>query len=200
MVVPSPLSTDEPACEWPCTEMDKQTAVAWFETLDAGQTLAAASALPTITRTPIPTQTPIVIPTLDSSGRLPDLIVTEITEPACLPNREGTIIEFNIFVRNIGYASTHYLGRFNVDVFLILGQRHYSLEEWNTVFNGVIGSSNMDVFNLYPEQDIKFTIVIDLLGNKDFGIEVVANAGENPIREADMTNNTLIKYFSAACY
>ena len=37
-------------------------------------------------------------------------------------------------------------------------------------------------------------------GNKIFGIEVIANSGTNPIREADMTNKTLIKYYSIYCY
>lgn len=85
-------------------------------------------------------------------------------------------------------------------MYFILGQRRYSLEEWDTTFNGLVGSSVTEVFNLNPNGDIKFTVVIDLKGNKNFGIEVVANAGENPIREADTTNNSQIKYFSVYCY
>ena len=83
---------------------------------------------------------------------------------------------------------------------MILGQQRYSLDEWATEFNGVVGSSVTEVFNLNPNGDIKFTVVIDLKGNKDFGIEVVANSGENPIREADTTNNALIKYYTSSCY
>ncbi len=64
----------------------------------------------------------------------------------------------------------------------------------------MVGSSIVEVANLDPGQDIKFTVVIDLKGNKELGIEVIANSGANPIREADMINNTLIKYFSAHCY
>jgi hypothetical protein len=85
-------------------------------------------------------------------------------------------------------------------VYLILGQRRYGLDEWATQFNGVVGSSVAEVVNLNPNDDIKFTVVIDLKGNKDLGIEVIANAGANPIREADTTNNTLIEYFSIHCY
>jgi len=103
-------------------------------------------------------------------------------------------------VRNIGHASTRTFGSFDVDVFLILGQRHYSLEEWETQFDGVVGSSVTDVFNLNPNDDIKFTVVIDLKGNKNFGIEVIANSGVSQIRETDMTNNTLIKYVEGYCY
>jgi hypothetical protein len=132
--------------------------------------------------------------------QLPDLTVTGLSEPVCVPEYESTILEFTFFVRNIGRASTRNFGVFDVGVFFILGQRRYSLEEWETQFDGVIGTSNMVVSNLNPNDDIKFTVVIDLIGNKDFGIEVVANSGEIPIREADMTNNTLLKYFSGYCY
>ncbi|HSG43649.1 MAG TPA: hypothetical protein VLA72_10890 [Anaerolineales bacterium] len=162
------------------------------------ETTQTATSAPT--NTPVPTQTLLVIPTLVSNRDLPDLTVTEITEPICVPGYENTIIEFTIFVRNIGRARTGDFGSFDTDVFFILGQRRYSLEEWDTVFKGVVGTSVAEVFNLNPNDDIKFTIVIDLKGNKNFGIEAVANSGENPIREANMTNNTLIKYFSAACY
>jgi len=64
----------------------------------------------------------------------------------------------------------------------------------------VIGTSRLEVSNINPNDDLKFTVVIDLKGNKYFGVEVTANSGENPIREADTTNNTLIKYFSGYCY
>jgi hypothetical protein len=85
-------------------------------------------------------------------------------------------------------------------VYLLLGQRRYGLDTWATEFDGVVGSSVTEVFNLNPGDDIKFTVVIDLKGNKDFGIEAITNSGESPIREADTTNNTLIEYFSANCY
>jgi hypothetical protein len=150
--------------------------------------------------TPVPTQTLLVIPTLVSNRDLPDLTVTAISDPVCVPDYETTVLEFTIFVRNIGKASTRNFGAFAVDAFFILGQRRYSLEEWDTLFNGLIGTSITDVFYLGQDQDIKFTVVIDLKGNKNFGIEVVVNSGENPIREADTTNNTLIKYFSGHCY
>jgi hypothetical protein len=164
---------------------------------------------PTQTATGVPTNTPYPTPTLFlsptiafDSQPLPDLIVSGLSEPVCATEYEGdrTILRFSIFVRNIGRASTRYFGVFDTGVFLILGERHYSLDEWATEFNGVVGSSVTEVFNLNPDQDIKFTVVIDLIGNKDFGIEVIANSGENPIREADTTNNTLMKYFSVYCY
>ena len=166
-----------------------------IELVETTQTATSAPA-----DTPVPTQTLLVIPTLISNRDLPDLIVSGISVPVCVPDYETTVLEFTIFVRNIGQASTRDFGSFNVDVFFILGQRRYSLEEWEAQFNGVIGTSLTDVFSLGQDQDIKFTVVIDLKGNKNFGIEVVANSGENPIREADMTNNTLIKYFSTYCY
>jgi len=160
-----------------------------------------ATAAPTTT--PPATRTPFILPTLVfDSQPLPDLIVSGISDPVCATEYEGdhTILRFSIFVRNIGRASTRYFGPFDVGVYLILGQRHYSLDEWAEQFNGLVGSSVTEVYNLNPNDDIKFTVVIDLIGNKDFGIEVIANSGENPIREADMTDNTLIKYFSVYCY
>lgn len=153
------------------------------------------------TNTSMPTRTPIIPPTLILPySQLPDLTVAGISDPVCATEYEGTKLRFYIYVRNIGGARTRPFGPFDTGVYLILGQRHYSLEEWDTEFKGLVGSSVMEVYNLNPDDDIKFTMVIDLIGNKDFGIEVTANSGENPIREADTTNNTLIKYFSVYCY
>jgi len=154
----------------------------------------------TSTNTPAATQTLLVIPTLMSNSQLPDLTVTGITDPVCASEYEGTKLRIYIFVRNIGRVRTRPFGSFDTGVYLIIGQSHYSLDEWATKFNGVVGSSVTEVFNLDPNGDIKFTVVFDLIGNKDFGIEVVVNSGENPIREADMTNNTLTKYYSVYCY
>jgi len=115
--------------------------------------------------TPVPTQTLLVIPTLVSNRDLPDLVVSGLSEPVCAEEYEGTTIRFTIFVRNIGRARTGDFGSFDTDVFFILGQRRYSLEEWDTVFDGVVGTSIVEVFNLNPNDDIKFTVVIDLKGN-----------------------------------
>jgi hypothetical protein len=155
------------------------------------------------TNAPVPTRTLIGIPTLVSDSRLlplPDLTVTGISDPACAPEFGRTTLRFTIIVRNIGRAGTLYFGAFDVGVFIILGQQRYGLDEWKTKFDGVVGTSNLKVFNLKPDQDVKFTVVLDLKRNAKFGIEAMANSGGNPIREADMTNNTLIKYYSVYCY
>lgn len=165
---------------------------------DMAEPTQTATSVPA--NTLVPTQALLVIPTLVSKRELPDLIVSGLSDPVCATEYEGTTIRFTIFVRNIGRASTRDFGSFDTDVYFILGQRRYSLDEWGTVFDGVVGTSIVEVFNLNPNDDIKFTVVIDLKGNKNFGIEVVANLGANPIREADMTNNTLLKYYSVACY
>ena len=166
---------------------------------DTPDLAGTATLEPTDTREPA--FTPTVTPT-DTfiNGPLPDLTVTGLGDPICRPDYPGTILEFTFYVRNIGRASTRAFGSFDVGVNLILGQRRYSIEEWATQFNGLIGSSKLEVFKLNPSDDIKFTVVIDLKGNKKFGIEVIANSGENPIREADTTNNRLIKYYSFYCY
>jgi hypothetical protein len=153
--------------------------------------------------TPFPTRTPFVLPTIVPTSQLlqlPDLTVTGLSEPVCVPDRPGTILEFTFYVRNIGRASTRSFGPFDVGVYLLLGEVRYGLDEWANEFKGVIGASNLEVSNLNPNDDLKFTVVIDLRGNKNFGVEVTANSGETPIREADTTNNTLIEYFSAYCY
>ncbi|NJC97904.1 MAG: hypothetical protein FIB03_16470 [Anaerolineae bacterium] len=162
---------------------------------------------PKQTSTISPTGTPAVIftPTatplsLSINGPLPDLIVSGISDPVCAPELSGTTIRFIVYVKNIGRAPTRSFGLFDVGVSLIIGQQKYGLEERRTKFNGVVGNTDLQVFNLKPNADARFTVVIDLKGNKDFGVEVTANSSENPIREADMTNNTLIKYFSTYCY
>lgn len=134
------------------------------------------------------------------SGPLPDLTVTGISTPVCLPDRIGSIVEFNIYVWNFGRARTRAFGSFNVEVSLILGQRQYKLNEWAEQFDGVIGNSNMELSNLDPRKDIKLTVVLDLKGNNNFGIRASANTGEYPIPESDTANNTLIRYFTVYCY
>ena len=129
----------------------------------------------TPTHTLVPTRTLIVIPTLVSINDklLPDLTVTSVSDPVCTSEYDSTILKFTIFVRNIGRASTRNFGPFDVGVYLILGQRRYGLDEWAEKFNGVIATSRMEVANLNPNADIKFSVVIDLKGNKNFGIEVM---------------------------
>jgi hypothetical protein len=79
--------------------------------------------------------------------QLPDLIVTGLSEPVCVPDREGTVLEFTFYVRNIGRAPTRSFGPFDVGVFLFLGQVRYGLDEWAKEFNGVIGTSRLEVSN-----------------------------------------------------
>lgn len=155
----------------------------------------------TPTKTPAPTYTPTVTYTYPFVTQpLPDLTVTDISDPVCAPEFSSTTLRFTIYVRNIGPARTRSFGSFDIGVYLILGQSRYRLDEWAALFDGVVGTSKMEVSNLNPDRDIKFTVVVDLKGNKNFGIEAIANSGANPIREADTNNNTLLKYFSAYCY
>jgi len=104
-----------------------------------------------------------------------------------------------VIVRNVGFASTRSFGQFSVLVNLILGQQRYSLDEWASSFNGVIDSSDMDISILHPNADVKLNLAIDLKGNKNFGVEVIANSGTSPIPESDTTNNILIQGFSVIC-
>lgn len=155
------------------------------------------------TPTPFPTRTPFVLPTIAFDSPLlllPDLTVTGISDPLCLPERGGTIIELSIFIRNIGRAGTRYFGSFSVDVFLLMGEQRYGLDEWAEKFNGVVGASNLEIASLGANEDVKLMLVLDLKGNKNLGVEVRVNSGDDPMREEDMTNNSLIKYFSVKCY
>jgi len=158
-----------------------------------------------VTSTMLSTDTPIstFTPTYTSTSQLlPDLTVTGISNPTCIKDRgspQNLYVELSIIVRNIGPGSTRPFGPFSVRVDLVLGQHHYSLDEWASGFNGVLGSSNMDILNLNPNRDVKLNLSIDLKGNTKFGIEVIANSGANTIPEADTTNNTLIQGFSIIC-
>jgi hypothetical protein len=161
---------------------------------------------PTWTSTIIPTDpsTPTVVPSLTPTYTpiakpLPDLAVTGISDPVCLRDGRSGSVMLTIVVRNIGRGATRSFGRFDVRINLILGQRHYGLDEWASRFNGVIGSSNPEILNLNPNADVELKIAIDLKGNTVFGIEAIANSGTNPIPETDTANNTLIQYFSIYC-
>ena len=160
----------------------------------------------TVTSTTAPTDTPssTFTPTFTSTARLlPDLTVTGISDPLCTKDQRVTPeklhVKFSMIVRNIGPGSTRPFGPFSVRVNLILGQRRYSLDEWASGFNGVLGSSNMDISNLNPNRDVKLNLSIDLKGNTKFGVEVIANSGSNTIPETNTTNNTLIQSFSVIC-
>jgi len=118
----------------------------------------------------------------------------------CVPDHIGTIFKFTIIVRNMGHASTHYFGQVNVDVFLILGETYYGLDEWASRFDGVIGSSNLQIANLDFDRDVALKFELDLKGNTEFGIEAVANSGANPIPESSTLNNKFRRYFSKYCY
>ena len=171
------------------------------------ETFVVSTDTPTlaVTSTMMSTDTPssTFTPTYTSTTQLlPDLTVTGISNPTCIKDRgspQNLYVELSIIVRNVGLGSTRPFGPFSVLVNLILGQRHYSLEEWASGFNGVIGSSNMDSLNLNPNGDVKLNLSIDLKGNTKFGVEVIANSGANTIPESDTTNNTLIQGFSVIC-
>jgi hypothetical protein len=152
--------------------------------------------MPAPTQTLTPTRTPIPRP-------LPDLTVTGISDPVCVhdnrPDTQKAFVNLTINVRNIGPGSTKYYGPFSVQINLVLGQRHYSLDQWASDFNGLISVSNLQTWILNPNSDVEFKVGLDLKGNTTFGIEVIANTDSNPIPELDTTNNTLIQYFSIYC-
>jgi len=164
---------------------------------------------PTLTATVPPTNTaaPTITPTptyFFNDKPLPDLTVTGISDPVCSTIREADTIthyvKIKLVIRNIGRASTHYFGTFDNEVYVLLGESSYRLDEWADQFNGLISDPHLKVLNVDPNWDITFTLAINLKGNTNFGIKAVANAGKNTIAEADTTNNRLIKYFSVYCY
>ena len=174
------------------------------------QFLAETPATPTETASPdgtsriIPADTPAISFALPyATGQLPDLTVSAISTPTCARDHLLTVerdyVKFNVIVRNVGPASTRAFGPFSVLVNLVIGQQRYSLDEWASRFDGVIDASDMDIPNLNSAADVKLNLAIDLKGNTNFAIEVIANSGSNPIPESDMTNNTLIQGFSIIC-
>lgn len=159
-----------------------------------------------VTSTTTPTDTPAATftPTFTSTPQpLPDLIVTGISDPICTKDQRVTpeklYVKFSFIVRNVGLGSTGSFGPFSVRVNLILGQHHYSLEEWASGFQGVIGSSNMDITNLDPSGDVELNVSIDLKGNTSFGVEVIANSGLYTIPESNTANNSFVQGFSVIC-
>ena len=162
-------------------------------------TLTGTSTM-TATNTPAFTFTPTYTST---AQLLPDLTVTSISASACTRDQrvvpEKLYVSLSMIVRNVGPGSTHPFGPFSVRVNLILGQHRYSLDEWASDFNGVIGSSSMDILTLGPNGDVKLNLSIDLKGNTKFGVEVIANSGPNTVPELNRTNNTLIQGFSVTC-
>ncbi|MEP7134470.1 MAG: hypothetical protein ABI904_06015 [Chloroflexota bacterium] len=177
------------------------------QTLSKTPVALTDTASPTWTSTIIPTNTstptvaPSLIPTYTPIAKpLPDLTVTGISDPVCLRDGRSGSVTLTIVVRNIGRGATRSFGRFDVRINLILGQKHYGLDEWASRFNGVIGSSNPEIVNLNPNADVELKIALDLKGSSIFGIEAIANSGTNSIPESDTTNNTLIKYYSVYCY
>lgn len=152
------------------------------------------------TDTPASTFTPIYT---SAAQPLADLTVAAISNPTCVRDHrltaERVYIKLSVIVRNVGRVSTRSFGPFSVLVKLILGQQWYSLDEWASSFNGVIDSSNMDISNLNPNDDVKLNLAIDLKGNTNFGIEAIANSGSNTIPESNTTNNILIQNFSVIC-
>jgi hypothetical protein len=163
-----------------------------------------ATVMPTDTLVPTltATTTPPYVPPIGKP--LPDLIISRIGEPVCKQDVYEEVprsyLTLTVIVRNIGDASTHSFGPFDVGVYILLGQSSYSLAEWADTYGGVIGSPNLTISNLDPNWDRKFTLAIDMKGITNFGIKAVANPGENFIPEMDRKNNTLIKYFSVNCY
>lgn len=177
-----------------------------IQTLSETPAVVADTFTPALTSTIIPTDTPtpIIAPSPTATYTpitkpLADLTVTGISDPVCIGDGRLGSVKLTIFVRNIGRGSTKYFGPFSVRVNLILGQRHYGLDEWASRFNGVIGSSNSEIVNLNPNGDVELKIAIDLKGNTKFGIEAIANSGSNPIPESDTTNNIRTRNFSIYC-
>lgn len=165
---------------------------------------------PVLTSTATPTDKPAPAPTLITTllppiGKpLPDLVIASISDPVCASSNVDDVprdyIQFTVIVRNIGKASTHYFGSFDVGIYIVLGQTSYNLSEWANTYDGVIAYPNLTISNLDPHWDRTFKLAIDRNGITKFGIKAVANDGEKPVPESDRTNNTLIKYFSVYCY
>jgi len=180
------------------------------QTLQDTAVVPTDTSLPVLTSTITPTDTPAATftpsPTLTRTPiprPLPDLTVSGISDPVCThdyrPDTQKAFVNLTINVRNIGLGSTKYYGPFSVRINLVLGQRHYSLDEWASDFNGLISVSNLQTWILNPNSDVEFKVGLELKGNTKFGIEAIANTASNPIPEFDTTNNTLTQYFSIYC-
>ena len=154
--------------------------------------------LPTFT--PIPTATPPPTLTFTPTLALPDLQIVAISNPACIRDQRVSptryYVRHDITVRNIGAGSTSAFGAFSIRITLDTGSQRYSLEEWASRFNGVVGSLILDFSNLGPNQDAETRVNIDLRGTQNYSLEVIANSGSKTIPESNATNNILTRSFS----
>lgn len=158
-----------------------------------------ATATPTSTATLFLEETP----TLTVTPRLPDLVVLAISAPTCVSDhRSGSTQKYvrqTVTIRNIGAGSTTSFGTFSNRVTFIFGGQRYSLEDWATRYNGIIGTPDLNITALDPNEDANLTLNVDLQGNKSYGIEVVANSGAKTIAEGNLANNSLTQNFTSNC-
>ncbi len=157
---------------------------------------------PTDTETPSfnPTSTFTSTATLTATPVYADLQIVAISDPSCVRDHRYTptkyYVQHTISVRNIGAGSTNDFGTFSIHITLDTGGHRYSLEEWATRFNGVVGNLDLDFSNLGPNQDADTTVNIDLRGLTKYALEAIANSGTHTIPESNTTNNILIKSFT----
>lgn len=161
-----------------------------------------ATPTPTVTFTPFLTETsmPTGTPTLTPTPLLPDLEVLAISGPTCVSDhRSGSTKKYvrqTVTIRNIGAGSA---GTFSNRVTFIFGGQRYSLEDWASRYNGIIGTPDLNIAELGPNDDATLTLNVDLQGNKSYGIEVIANLGSKTIAEATFANNDLTQNFTSNC-
>ncbi|MGE5252153.1 MAG: hypothetical protein ACM3QS_18275 [Bacteroidota bacterium] len=137
-----------------------------------------------------------------ASPTLPDLIPVAISSPVCISDHRVTSSKYvrqTVTIRNIGAGATTPFGVFSNRVVLIAGGQRYPLDQWASLYNGIIGPLELNVPGLGPNDDADLTLNIDLRGNSRYSLEVIANSGDTVIPEASTANNSLTRDFTTNC-
>jgi hypothetical protein len=183
----------------------------------------ATFVLPSETPTILPTDTPLATPTESAAPTselvtptetsifapptaaplLPDLVAIDISSPVCQSQRSGgQVLKYvrHVFtIRNIGPGSTQPFGTFSNRIVIIVGGLRYTLDQWDQMFHGLMGTPDLNVVSLAPNDDAYLTLDINLKGNNKYSLEVIANSGASIIPEVDTTNNNREQEFTANC-
>ena len=149
---------------------------------------------PTSTSTPEAGSTPL--------PPLPDLITVAISNPTCVTDQAGTMGKFVrhvITIRNLGPGSTAPYGAFSTRVVILSGGQRFTLEQWSTLFNGLVDTPMLDVPQLGPNEDADLTLNLYLRNGNRYGLEVITDSGTLVIPETNTANNSLAQNFNSNC-
>jgi hypothetical protein len=143
-------------------------------------------------------------PAYTATPLLPDLAPVAISAPTCItdhtPGATRTkYVRQVVTIRNLGPGGTASFGSFSSRVILTAGGQRYPLEDWASLYNGVVGPLDLNTASLGPNDDADLVLNIDLRGYSRYSLEVITNSGAAVIPEVNSANNSLSRDFSTNC-